>query len=86
MANFDPTGIVKSDLAELRRLMVALPTAMPGSAQEDLTVLLIRHLLNRVDNTIKKDRAYSGSELERKLIQDWFEILWKNLGPPGRIR
>jgi Cu/Ag efflux pump CusA len=64
---------VQADLTELRNLMTALPTTAPGSAVRALTIQLIRQLLDRVGLTIKSVQDCAGAELERKLIQDWFD-------------
>jgi hypothetical protein len=73
MANFDSTENVQNDLAELRRLRIALPMAGRGSAHRELTIQLIRQLLKRVELAIKSDRVTADAELERKSIQDWFD-------------
>ena len=74
------TGIVQSDLDELRELMVTLPTAVPGSAHCELTIQLIRQLLKRVALTIKREPFFSSAELDRKLIQDWFDDTLRERG------
>jgi hypothetical protein len=73
MANFDPNSIVKRDLAELRTLMVALPKARPGSAHRQLVIQLIRHLLGRVDRNLRNGNISAPFQLERTMIQDWFD-------------
>ena len=82
MENSDSTENVQSDLAELRRLRVALPNASPGSAHRELTIQLIRQLLKRVDLAVKSDRVTADAELERNVIQDWFDV---TLGESGSI-